>query len=150
MPEGGKPETFSEALEEWSAKHPAQVLGSALTATGTYSLVHLLVVTAQQPFKTVEALYAELQAENPQADPFSLALGTFGDIGFSILNFFGANIPKKQAVQVATAPTEVALFQFDPIAFGAALMSGGMVLAGQNPGEILKGIGSIIDAIIPL
>ncbi len=42
------------------------------------------------------------------------------------------------------------LGQFDPFAFGAALTAGGMVIAGLNPGEVLKGVGSIIDAIIPL
>lgn len=32
----------------------------------------------------------------------------------------------------------------EPFAIGIGLVTGGMVLAGQNPGEILKGIGEII------
>ena len=145
------PEDFEDALKLWTRKHPEKVLGASFAAAGAYGLVHLLVVTAQQPFKTVQDLYDELEAQNPGADPVVLALGTFGDLGFAFLNFFGAGIPKKPSEKKAAAQLEeAALFLFDPIAMSAATMTGGMVLAGQNPGEILKGIGSIIDAIIPL
>ncbi len=37
-----------------------------------------------------------------------------------------------------------ALFAADPFAISIGLIVGGMILAGQNPGEILKGIGEII------
>lgn len=151
MPSTKPPEDFSEALEAWTLEHPDRVLGASFTAAGVYGLTHLLVVTAQQPFKTVDDLYTELEAQNPGTHPALLALGTFGDLGLAFLNFFGAGIPQKPSEKkAATEIEEAALFRFDPIAMSAATMAGGMILAGQNPGEILKGIGSIIDAIIPL
>lgn len=37
-----------------------------------------------------------------------------------------------------------AIFAPDPFAIGMGLVTGGMILAGQNPGEVLKGIGEIV------
>ncbi len=149
----GLEDNLGDLLNQHTAYPKARVLGATFAAAGVYGLVLLMIDVAKKPGETVEELQKDLKAQNPDAPDWALALGTFGDLGFMFLNLFGAGIEKKPGIGPGMGsietPAEFMGLSFDPIAFSAAMMAGGLVLAGLNPGEVLKGIGSIIDAVIP-
>ncbi len=140
-------------LNQHTAYPKTRAVGAAFAAAGVYGLVLLMIDVAKKPGEVVEDLRKDLKAQNPDAPDWALALGTFGDLGFTFLNLFGAGIEKKPGIGLGVGsvetPADFMGLSFDPIAFSAAMMAGGLVLAGLNPGEVLKGIGSIIDAVIP-
>ncbi len=124
-------------LDQFAPFPKSRVAGAAFVAAGTYGLVAML----PNPFQTARDLEKELRAQNPDAPDWAVWLGTFGDLGFTFLNLFGAGIEKKKPPTPVSFPTGI---KFSPLGFFTALLAGGMVLAGQNPGEVIKGIGEII------
>lgn len=122
----------------------SRVIGAAISAVGVYAMVRLVGLFGRGVGDAAKAAFVE----GP--------LPTGGQPGLAAINYFiglfSAPPADEDRDRVHEEAIEVLkeLGQFDPFAFGAALAAGGMVLAGLNPGEILKGIGSIIDALIPL
>ena len=113
---------FEDALQAEVLEKPMRAVGAALTATGTYLLVHTIIVTGAKAF----------QALTNQPVPGSQEW---------------LDVLRGQQKEKAPQPPEWSTY--DPAAFAAGLMAGGMVLAGQNPGEVLKGVGTIIDGLVP-
>ncbi len=95
----------------------ARIIGAVITAVGTYMLAKLAIDSAKVAGKVV------FQVLDPVMDFFS--------------NVFKVGDP--EAVPGFVEPKGL-----DPLAIGPALIAGGMVLAGLNPGEVLKGIGEIL------
>lgn len=119
---------FAEALKSEVLQKPMRVIGAAATAAGSYAIVHLVLTLGHN----LQQAVLEGLTQVPEL-PFNFFVGLFGG---EQLNIF--------------KPNYVPPFRdFDPMAFGAALVAGGMVLAGQNPGEVLVGIGTIIEGLIP-
>ncbi len=124
----------------------SRVIGAAIAAVGVYSMVRLIGMFGRDVADAAKKAFTE----GP--------LPTGGQPGLAAINYFisifGAGEQEaeeaKKKVHEGAIDVLLELGTFDPFAFGAALTAGGMVLAGLNPGEILKGIGSIIDALIPL
>ncbi len=124
----------------------SRVIGAGIAATGIYFMVKLIDEFGRGVADAAKKAFTE----GP--------LPTGGQPGLAAINYFisvfapGDEEAEKDKGRVHERAIETLkeLGRFDPFAFGAALTAGGMVLAGLNPGEILKGIGSIIDAIIPL
>ncbi len=121
-----------------------RVIGAGIAAAGIYTMVRLIDqfgrdIGEQVAKAAKDAAIAGLPVINFFVSIFGVRLGV-------------KEQEEKARVQGMELDLSVLeeLGQFDPFAFGAALTAGGMVLAGLNPGEILKGIGSIIDALIPL
>ncbi len=131
------PEGF---LDQFSPFPASRVAGAAFVAAGTYGLVAML----PNPLQTAKDLEQELKAQNPDAPDWAIFLGVFGDLGFTFLNLFGAGIEKKAPSKRPTPVSFPIGIKFSSLAFFTALLAGGMVLAGQNPGEVIKGIGEII------
>ncbi len=133
-------ETISSFTEKRSYGRNSRVIGAGIAAAGIYTMVRLIGLFGRDITEGVK----------------NLATDVFTGVSIPVINFFTSIFGVQVGVgepTVETAPAISALEelgQFDPFAFGAALTAGGMVLAGLNPGEILKGIGSIIDALIPL
>ena len=113
---------FPEALQAEIREKPLRIVGASLTATGTYLLVHTIIVTGGRAFKALTD-----QPVPGSREWLDVLLGQMQD----------------------TPPQPPEWASYDPVAFGAGLMAGGMILAGQNPGEVLAGIGAIIDGLIP-
>ncbi len=131
------PEGF---LDQFGPFPKSRVYGAAFAAAGAYGLFAML----PNPFATAEELEKELRAQNPDAPDWAIALGVFGDLGFTFLNLFGAGIKKKKPERPSPPSFVPTGIKFSPLGYYAALTVGGMVLAVQNPGEVLKGIGEII------
>ncbi len=131
------PEGF---LDQFAPFPKSRVAGAAFVAAGTYGLVAML----PNPFQTARDLEKELKAQNPDAPDWAIFLGVFGDLGFTFFNLFGAGIEKKDPSKPPTPVSFPVGIKFSPLGFFTALLAGGMVLAGQNPGEVIKGIGEII------
>ncbi len=123
-----------------------RVIGAGIAAAGVYFMVRLINEFGRDVGEAAKKAFTE----GP--------LPTGGQPGLAAINYFISVFAPadqeaekdKERVHEDVADVLKELGQFDPFAFGAALTAGGMVLAGLNPGEILKGIGSIIDALIPL
>lgn len=133
-------ETISQFTEKRSYGRNSRVIGAGIAAAGIYTMVRLIDQFGRGIVEGVKGLAADV----------------FTGVSIPVINFFTSIFGVRVGVGEPTLETAPAiseleeLGQFDPFAFGAALTAGGMILAGQNPGEILKGIGSIIDALIPL
>ncbi len=132
-------ELLEKNFDQQSTFPKARVAGAAFVAAGTYGIISFL----PDPFKTARDLAVELRAQNPDIPDWQIWLGTFGDLGFTFLNLFGAGIEKKKNPLLTDiiVPEKI---EFNAFAFFTAMMAGGLVLAGQNPGEVIKGIGEII------
>ncbi len=76
---------------------------------------------------------------------FAGPIPTMGQPGIAIINFFISIFQGGEAANLVTAPPEWT--EFDPYAFSAALVVGGTILAGINPGDILVGLGSIVQGV---
>ncbi len=119
-----------------------RVIGAGIAAVGVYVMVRLINQFGRNVVKGAEGV----------------ALDILTGVSIPIVNIFtslfGTSVTVDEKVKVKVHEEITASLEdlggFDPFAFGAALTAGGMVLAGLNPGEILKGIGSIIDALVPL
>ncbi len=113
----------------------ARITGAAIAAAGTYMGMHILVTFGQNVAGAAQSA-------------FKGPIPTGGQPGLAAVNFFiqifqGGG----EAAAFLTAPVEWT--EFDPYAFSTALIVGGMILAGLNPGEVLLGFGKIIDGIVP-
>lgn len=137
----------------------SRIIGAGFAAAGIYVMVRILNKFGRNVLDAATEVVGGLLPEGVTEDPTGALLqvgrGPTGLIGDFFASLFGATVNKKEeqektAVHLDVVGTLTDLGGWDPFAFGAALTAGGMVLAGQNPGEILKGIGSIIDALIPL
>ncbi len=140
-------EWIVEQLESFTDRRTfgktGRIVGAAISAVGVYTMVRLIGLFGRDVGDAAKKAFTE----GP--------IPTGGQPGLAAINYFiGLFSPPsgqdEKRVQEDLVTVFEELGQFDPFAFGAALTAGGMVLAGLNPGEILKGIGSIIDAIIPL
>ncbi len=152
-------EWIEGALETFTDKRTygktSRVIGAGIAAAGIYTMVRLVTQFGAGIAEGIKSIQKDI----------------FLSTSIPVINFFtsifgvqvGVKGPQPSGVQQKLDKKKVhkeeefvdftileELGQFDPFAFGAALTAGGMVLAGLNPGEILKGIGSIIDALIPL
>ncbi len=120
-----------------------RVIGAGIAAAGIYVMIRLInefgrgVVDAAKDLQTDIFTGVSIPVVNVFTSLFGISVTPAGE-----------KAKAKVHEDITTSLGE--LGGFDPFAFGAALTAGGMVLAGLNPGEILKGIGSIIDALIPL
>ncbi len=123
----------------------SRVVGAAIAAAGIYTMVRLVGQFGRGVFEGVKTAVQDISvAAVPTINIFTSIFGV--RLGIKEDALARERVQQKEFSLSALEE----LGQFDPFAFGAALTAGGMVLAGQNPGEILKGIGSIIDALIPL
>ncbi len=95
----------------------ARIVGATVAGAGAYLLVRALQKTLGDILKELPAILRFL----------------------SPLGAFTPGLPEEPL----PGPDEE-LLTLDPAAVSVGLIAGGMVLAGQNPGEILKGIGEII------
>ncbi len=139
---------IEEQLERFTDRRTfgktGRVVGAGIAAAGIYVMVRLINEFGRGVVDVAKNIATDvLHVGAPLATFFSSLFGVTTDVGGAL-----------EAARVHDDKESAAFFEsvggFDPFAFGAALTAGGMVLAGQNPGEILKGIGSIIDALIPL
>lgn len=127
---------------------------------GVYGLVKGFMAIAGRPGEVAKEIQEDLRTLYPDAPDWQIGLGTFGDLGITFLNaisgFFGGPTVQKKPLPPgappAIEPTDKLkeLFALEPLALNAAFMAGGMVLAGLNPGEVLSGIGRILDGLVPL
>lgn len=105
------------------------MVGAAIAAAGSYLGMHILVT-----FGRNVAQAATSAVSGPLPTGFQPAL--------ILINFF---------IGVFSAPEKIFAppnwLEFDPYAFATALVVGGMVLAGINPGQVLVGFGQIIEGI---
>ena len=99
----------------------ARIAGAIAAGTGGYILVRVLQKTAGDILRSI------LSTE-PGGEMDSFFGVIFGKFGFA----------------PGVKPTQEQLLALDPAAVSIGLLTGGMVLAGLNPGDILKGIGEII------
>ncbi len=117
----------------------ARVIGAGITAAGTY----MMMVWTIKAAKTAGKIVVE------GADVVSDAvLGFFVDV-FRKAPFLPGTEVSADAIeaQIMKGPAVIGFLkekELDPLAIGPALIAGGMVLAGLNPGEVLKGIGEIL------
>lgn len=138
------PEDFGEALQEWAYENPDRILGASFVGAGTYFIIKDLVLMV----KSGVASLTDTQSPTNQAVSFFLSV--FSPLPASFISE-SLGIIGKTDVLGSQAQAEAALgINVDPFALSTALVAGGMVLAGQNPGEILKGMGAILDGLVPL
>lgn len=162
------PEGF---LDQFSPFPKSRAVGAVLTAVGTYFIVHTVMMFGRNVIGTIQKGFTELTQftigtttgiylffANMLGIP-DIRLGA-EQVGHPLPGtFFWEDEPTSKTGKInkvgkAKPGHEPGLpypnlFQQDPMAVGAALTAGGMVLAGLNPGEVLKGIGSIIEGLIP-
>ncbi len=142
---------IKEDTQEWIEKTIAQftdrrtygktsrVIGAGIAAAGIYTMVRLIGIFGRGIAEGVKDVQKDI----------------FLTTSVPVINFFtsifGVQVRAKEQEEKARVGGEEInlsileeLGQFDPFAFGAALTAGGMILAGQNPGEVIKGIGEII------
>ncbi len=133
-------DTIDRFTEQRTFGKNSRIVGASITAVGVYTMVRIVGLFGRDVGEAVKEAFT--------GGP----LPTGGQPGLSAINYFirlFSAPPKDEDAMEDTTFLED-LGQFDPFAFGAALMAGGMVLAGLNPGEILKGVGKIIDGLVPL
>ncbi len=106
----------------------ARIMGAAATAVGTYLMIDIIGVLGDQVRHAAAPVPAWLAVLSP---------------GVFLMNWFTRQITGEKLPEF---PKE-----FKPNWLGIALgtMAGGMVLAGLNPGQVLSGVGDIIDGLIP-
>ncbi len=138
-------EWIDERLEGFLSTHDVskirigRILGAGITAAGTY----MMAVWAIKASKKAGKLVVEV------ADVVSdSVLGFFVNI-FKKAPFLPGTMVAADAMeaQIMKGPAVLGFLEgkeLDPLAIGPALIAGGMVLAGLNPGEVLKGIGEIL------
>ncbi len=138
-------ETIAQFTDRRTYGKTSRVIGAGIAAAGIYTMVRLI------------GMFGRGIAEGVKDVQKDIFLTTSVPVINFFTSIFGVQVRAKEQEEKARVGGEEInlsiledLGQFDPFAFGAALTAGGMVLAGLNPGEILKGIGSIIDALIPL
>ncbi len=122
LPESFLSQQDADRVPRW------RVMGAAATAVGTYLMVDLIGVLGNQIRQAAAPVPAWLAVLSP---------------GVFLMNWFTRQITGEKLPEL---PKE-----FKPNWLGMALgtMAGGMVLAGLNPGQVLSGIGDIIDGLIP-
>ncbi len=117
----------------------ARIIGAGITAAGTYMMAVWAIKAGKQAGKFV------VEAADVVRDS---VLGFFVDI-FKRSPFLPGTVVSADALeaQILKGPAVLGFLEskeIDPLAIGPALIAGGMVLAGLNPGEVLKGIGEIL------
>ncbi len=128
LPKGFLAVQGGETLIEGVPK--ARVVGAIAAAVGTYMFVSILV----QGFGALKN-FATLSALSP--GPLNKMFGI-------ILTPQQADIKGPKEIAPILDVTDI---EINAVAFGAGLATGGVVLAGLNPGEIIKGIGEIIKGV---
>ncbi len=138
-------ETIGTFTDKRAYGRTSRVRGAGIAAAGIYTMVRLVGQFGRGVFEEVRTAVQDISiAAIPTITIFTSIFGI--RLGVKEDALARERVQEKEFSLDALQE----LGQFDPFAFGAALTAGGMVLAGLNPGEILKGIGSIIDALIPL
>ncbi len=117
----------------------ARIIGAAITAAGTYMMA-MWAIKAAKNAGTIIVSSADTASD--------VILGFFVDI-FEKAPFLPGTTGAAAALeaQIAKGPAGIGFLKekkLDPLGIGPALIAGGMVLAGLNPGEVLKGIGEIL------
>ncbi len=131
LPEGFLSQQDAEKIPQ------ERIFGAALTAAGVFMLT---MITASMVKGAIAGV---------------LAFGVTTQL--RIINFFAGIIGKKGTPEELIEDVggsivqrvEEALPGVTTLSVSLALTSGGMVLAGLNPGAVLSGIGDIIDGLIP-
>lgn len=128
LPEGLLGQFGSETLHEGIPK--ARIAGAIASGVGAYLLVRVFQKTAGVVLMEIGSIARLLGGILP---------------GTGFLGFF-PDSPVAQADEMQGNGEENGeeLLTLEPFAVSIGLITGGMILAGQNPGEILKGIGEII------
>lgn len=121
LPDGILGTFGSETLTEGIPK--ARIAGAVAAGAGAYLLVRVFQKTLGEVLDEIGSIARFLGGVLPGA----------GGLGF---------FPDVQATEMQRGGED--LLTLEPFAVSIGLITGGMVLAGQNPGEILKGIGEII------
>ncbi len=126
LPKGLLAKFGGETLAEGIPK--ARIAGAVVAGVGAYLLV-----------RTTQKIAGDIVRTTVGA-----ATGLFETI-FNVTTggIFGGRL-KPGILAPAFTREQEQLFAADPFAISIGLITGGMILAGQNPGEILKGIGEII------
>ncbi len=119
-------------LDQFAPFPKSRVTGAAIAAAGAYMGIHVLVTFGRN---VAGAASAALRGPLP----------TGGQPGLAAINFFISIFSGDPEAKALTVPVEWT--EFDPYAFSAALVVGGTILAGINPGDILVGMGQIIQGI---
>ncbi len=121
---------FGSALDNGIPR--ARIVGAVAAGVGAYLLVRTTQKVAGDIVRTsVGVVTGFFEAA------FNLITGPFIGLPLkpgALTPGFSPGLTKEQEALVAA----------DPFAISIGLITGGMILAGQNPGEILKGIGEII------
>ncbi len=99
----------------------SRIIGAAVAGVGAYLLVRTAQKTAGDIVRSV--------------------VGGLTTVGDFLVGVFSRGVIRPSTPSFLP---EEELLALDPFAVSVALITGGMILAGQNPGEILKGIGEII------
>ncbi len=118
LPEGFLGTLGSETMTEGIPK--ARIAGAVAAGAGAYLMTRVFQKTAGDVLRAV--------------------IGAVDPITQYLADVFGGT-PRFQP-GVGGAPEEA--LALDPFAVSMGLIVGGMILADQNPGEVLKGIGEII------
>ncbi len=105
-------------LDQFAEFPKSRVAGAVIAATGAFLLV-----------RVVQKTLGDLSKQLVVASLF-------------FAEFFVPGL--QEAVKVSLLGGPESLIVADPAAASVGLIVGGMILAGQNPGEVLKGIGEII------
>ncbi len=120
-------------LDHFGAFPKSRAAGAVAVAIGVYWMVELVA-----KFGRAVAKVATLSALSP-APPLT---GLFASIILLPEQVEAFTPGIKEGVQV-----EIKELNMWGVSMG--VMAGGMVLAGLNPGQVLSGIGDIIDGLIP-
>ncbi len=130
---------LKDVPEDFLSRFDADVIpkwkltGAVITAVGVYGMVDLIGLFGK---KVLDA--------DPAQQPWLFALGMpLTGVSWLMKVFSGQFKGEEEIIQ---PPSK---FKVNWLGLMLGMTAGGMVLAGLNPGQILSGIGDIIDGLIP-